>query len=73
MQMLPLRMIAAAVVALVVSGCGKSNPPSNQSSNPSANQSANQTSNLVPNPPPSSLASNPLIGRWKLADQSENN
>jgi hypothetical protein len=43
-----LRAIAAAVLVLIASGCGGSNPPSNP-------------------------ASNPLIGKWKLADQSESN
>ncbi len=58
-----LRVIAAAVLALIASGCGRSNPPSSPPSSPPSNPAPN---------PPSNPASNPLIGKWQLADQSEN-
>jgi hypothetical protein len=58
-----LNTIAAAVLVLIVSGCGKPSPPSSPPSNPSSS---------APSSPASNPASNPLIGKWKLADQSEN-
>jgi hypothetical protein len=63
MHMWRLKILAAAVLVLVVSGCGKFNPPSDQPSSPPSNPAPN---------PHSNPASNPLIGKWQLADQSEN-
>lgn len=72
MHMWRLKILAAAVLVLVVSGCGKSNPPSTPPSDQSSSPPSNPSSS-APSSPASNPVSNPLIGKWKLGDQSENN